>query len=110
VTEEVIKPHRHEETREAIDKEIHQDHYHTTVQPVAAKEVMPEQHMHQTAPQVEREYYHGNEEEERQRQAAELAQFRDTRAMEQTTASAGAVEAVAGEHHHHHGRYHLNLL
>lgn len=27
VTSETVKPHRHEETREAIDKEIHQDHY-----------------------------------------------------------------------------------
>lgn len=34
VTSETVKPHRHEETTEAVDREVHQDHYHTTVQPV----------------------------------------------------------------------------
>lgn len=28
VTSETIKPHRHEETTEAIDREVHQHHYH----------------------------------------------------------------------------------
>ena len=28
VTSEVIKPHVHEETQEAVDREVHQHHYH----------------------------------------------------------------------------------
>lgn len=27
VTSETVKPHRHEETTEAVDREVHQDHY-----------------------------------------------------------------------------------
>jgi len=110
VTDEVIKPHRHEETREAVDREIHRDHYHTTVQPVQHRETLPEQHQHNVAPQIEREYHHGNEEEDRQRATAELGQFRDTRQMEQTTQSAAAIPSVAGEHTHHHGRCYFELL
>jgi len=84
---------------------VHTDHYHTTVQPIAHQEVLPEQHVSQVAPQIEREYRHGNEEQERARAEAQLQEFRDTRAVEQTTQSMEAAPTVAGEHVHHHGEY-----
>lgn len=31
VTWETVKPHRHEVITEAVDREVHQHHYHTTV-------------------------------------------------------------------------------
>ena len=42
VSEETVKPTRHEELTEAVDREVHQDHYHTTVQPIQHQEVKPE--------------------------------------------------------------------
>ncbi|KAK5955250.1 hypothetical protein OHC33_003932 [Knufia fluminis] len=102
VVSETVKPHRHEETQEAIDREVHQDHYHTTVQPVAHKERLPEQHRHNIVPQVEREFRHDNEAETKQRVSAELGQFQNTSTTHQTSYSTSAAPTVAGEHVHHH--------
>ena len=109
MTSEVVKPHRHEEVTEAVDREIHQDHYHTTVQPLQHKEKLPEQHQHNIAPQVEREFHHGNAEEDRSRVAADLGQFRDTSTTHETTHSTAAAPSVAGEHVHHHGKNYPQL-
>lgn len=38
VTEEHIQPHRHEEVLTAVDRDVHQDHHHTNVQPINVKE------------------------------------------------------------------------
>lgn len=40
VTQEAVKPHQHEQVTTALDKEIHQDHHHTTVQPLKHREVL----------------------------------------------------------------------
>lgn len=87
VTSETVKPHRHEETTEAVDREVHQHHYHTTVQPISHREQLPEQHSHNLAPQVNREYRHGNEAETQQRVKSELGQFQNTSTTHQTTQS-----------------------
>lgn len=102
VTSETVKPHRHEETTEAVDREVHQDHYHTTVQPIQHREVIPEKHTHNLAPQVNREFKHDNEQETQRRVASELGQFQNTQQIHQTTHSAQAAPAVTGEHVHHH--------
>lgn len=39
-TEEHIMPHKHEHVTTAIDKEVHQHHHHTTVQPITHKETL----------------------------------------------------------------------
>eukprot|EP00262_Sarcandra_glabra_P013348 TRINITY_DN3678_c0_g1_i1.p1 TRINITY_DN3678_c0_g1~~TRINITY_DN3678_c0_g1_i1.p1 ORF type:complete len:306 (+),score=26.89 TRINITY_DN3678_c0_g1_i1:88-918(+) len=102
VTSETIKPHRHEETTEAVDREVHQHHYHTTVQPLAHKERLPEKHTHNVAPQVEREYKHDNEADTHKRVSAELGRFQNTSTTRETTHSTEAAPMVAGEHVHHH--------
>lgn len=86
VTSETVKPHRHEETTQAIDREVHQDHYHTTVQPIAHKEVLPEKHHHVQAPTIEKEYKHDDGETQR-RVSAELAQFKNTSTTTETSHS-----------------------
>lgn len=102
VTSETIKPHRHEETTEAIDREVHQHHYHTTVQPVQHQEVLPEKHSHNLIPQVEREVRHDNEQETSRRVQSELGQFKNTSVVHDTTHSTQAAPQVVGEHVHHH--------
>jgi hypothetical protein len=39
VTAEHLYPQQHEEVVTAVDREIHQDHHQTIVQPIMAKEV-----------------------------------------------------------------------
>lgn len=102
VTSEVIKPHRHEEITEAIDREVHQDHYHTTVQPIAHTERLPEKHVHNLAPRIEKEFRHDNEDETHRRVSQELSQFRNTQTVTETTHTRQAAPTVAGEHVHHH--------
>lgn len=93
VTSETVKPHRHEEVTEAVNREVHQDHYHTTIQPVSHKERLPEKHTHNLAPQVEREFRHGDDREVQQGVNAELGQFQDTTRTGQTTTSSAAAPA-----------------
>lgn len=102
VVSETIKPHRHEETTEAIDREVHQDHYHTTIQPVQHREVLPEKHTHNLVPQIEKEFRHDNEDETRRTVSAELARFQNTSTTARTTTSHQQAAAVTGEHVHHH--------
>jgi hypothetical protein len=72
------------------------------VQPIEHKEVLPEQHTHNLAPQVEKTFVHGDIEQDKEKHAANLAQFQDTRTVEETTQSTAAASSVAGEHVHHH--------
>lgn len=110
VTSETIKPHRHEETTEAVDREVHQDHYHTTVQPISHRETLPEKHTHNALPQVSREFRHDNEQETKSRVSAELGQFANTSRTHETRHTASAAPQVVGEHVHHHGMYQHNCI
>lgn len=40
VTEEHVRPQEHEAVKTAVEKEVHRDHHHTTVQPVQDREVL----------------------------------------------------------------------
>ncbi|KAL8243824.1 hypothetical protein R6Q59_010082 [Mikania micrantha] len=102
VTSETVKPHRHEQTTEAVDREVHQHHYHTTVQPLKHEETLPEKHTHQQMPVQEREYHHGDRDEIKRSIDAEAAQFADTSRTHQTTHSHAQAPAATGEHVHHH--------
>jgi len=102
VVKEEIKPTRHEEIQEAVDREVHQDHYHTTIQPLQAQEVLPEKHMHQMKGVVEKTYEHGDDRETRLRLEREAAQFKDSQIVHETRTTTAAAPVVAGEHVHHH--------
>lgn len=102
ITSEVIKPHRHEETTEAVDREVHQHHHHTTVQPLQHKETLPEQHSHNIKEVEKRQYNHDNEQETKLRLQNERSQFKDSSMTAETTHTQSAAQTVAGEHVHHH--------
>jgi len=102
VTREVIKPHVHEEATQAIDREVHQHHYHTTVQPLTAQEVLPEKHTHNILAAEEREFHHDNAKDTEARLASELGHFKDTRRIEPVVQTQAAAATVTGEHVHHH--------
>merc|ERR1711959_724677 len=87
VTEEHVKPQRHENVTKAVDREVHQDHHHTVVQPIKHKEVLPEKHTHTAAPVEHKEFHHGDDKKINTHLEREAAQFKDTSTTHNTTVS-----------------------
>jgi len=102
VQHEKVTPTRQENVTTAVDREVHQDHHHTSVQPIKDREILPEQHSHQMGGVEHRNIEHGNDQHVKDRLAAEQAQFKNTREVDSTQHSSGNNTAVAGEHVHHH--------
>ncbi|KAK1834557.1 hypothetical protein QBC39DRAFT_369061 [Podospora conica] len=102
VEHKTIKPTQHEEINTAINKEIHQDHYHRTVQPVQATEVLPEQHTSRVAGTVQREFDNRDTEATERAMRAEAGKLRNERHVEGVTKTQSRAPVVQGEHVHHH--------
>lgn len=102
VERETVKPMQREERTVATDREVHQDHYHTTVQPVQHSETLPEQHHHNIIPVEHRTHDHRNKQETESHLQREAAQFKDESVRHDMKHSTGAAPSVAGEHVHHH--------
>jgi hypothetical protein len=102
VASERIRPTRHEEAQEAVDREVHQDHHHTTIQPIQHQEILPEKHHHVVKDTINKEFHHGNDHETRQRLECEAAQFKNTAHTHETRHTTAAAPRVEGEHVHHH--------
>lgn len=100
--EHETKTNKHE-TREqdVIEKERHQDHYHTTIQPLQDREELPEEHKHEQGATQYREVDHddGGAKDEVDAQRAE---FRNTSEQAATQESKTKEATVSGEHVHHH--------
>lgn len=101
VTHERVQSAEHHNITTAIDREIHQHHYQTHVQPVAHKEVLPEQHHHKVRDVETRHHHHGKDAETEAALAEQAAKFRDTQEVLPTKVSQSHNTAV-GEHVHHH--------
>ena len=99
--EEVIRTER-DEMQTAIDREVHQDHYHTSVQIVKDREVLPEQHTDRVVPIENRSFQHGNPDHVKQRLEAEAAQFKSTRSVSEVQHSTTTNPTISSEHVHHH--------
>merc|ERR1712078_615016 len=102
VTEEHVKPHEHETITTAVDREVHQDHHQTRIQPVNAKETLPETSEHVMEPTVHKSFEHMNEAQERQKLDAERAAFHNSSVTHDTTHSTTMAPAITGERVHHH--------
>lgn len=107
VTDEHIRPHRHEEIATVIDKEIHQDHHHTTVQPIKVSETLPEKHTHNMIPVEHKSYEHDNERDLRAALDRETAKYRDSSITHNATVTTTNAPTVSGEHIHHHVHEHV---
>ncbi|KAK6442641.1 hypothetical protein LTR95_001120 [Oleoguttula sp. CCFEE 5521] len=91
-----------EEVVSAIDKEVHQDHYHTSVQPVKDREIHPEQHHHNIVPVKHRSFEREEAEKLKAKLASEQAQFHDYQQVVKGSTHRLVAHIVAGEHVHHH--------
>jgi len=103
VQKETVNEQRREEQQVVRDREVHQDHFHTSVQPVKDREVLPEQHHHNMVGVDHHTHDHRDHAGTKERLEQEAAQFRNesVRAPAQHTTTAGVPE-IAGEHVHHH--------
>ena len=102
VTSEVVKPVKHEEVQQAVDREVHQDHYHTTVQPIQHQEMRPERHSHQMGAVQERSFEHDDPNVVKQKLAHVTAGFKNTAITQDTKHTTAAAPTIEGEHVHHH--------
>lgn len=102
VQNETVVAKQHEQQTVAVDREVHQDHYHTTVQPVKDQEILPEQHHHNLKATEHRSFEHDNPDQVKQRLAQEQAQFRDTSERVEGERTTSVAPTVGGEHVHHH--------
>lgn len=94
---------REHETRErdVVEKEVHKDHYHTTVQPLKDREVEDTEHKFEQAPT---EYRETDKDDGAAKAQAEknLSGFQDTVEEGKTKETEAKDETVMGEHVHHH--------
>jgi len=102
ILHETVNRTQHEDVTTVIDKEIHQDHYHTSVQPITDRQVLPESHTHNLVAVEHRNVDHGDAKEIEARLAREAQQFKDERLVGDTTHTHSVNPVVAGEHIHHH--------
>lgn len=102
VQHENVTPTRQENVTTAVDREVHQDHHHTSIQPIQDREVLPEQHTHQMGGVEHRNIKHGDDSHVKERLAAEAAQFKNTREVGSTQHEQSTAAGVQGEHVHHH--------
>ena len=99
--ETIRKEHETKEER-IVDKEKHQHHYHTTVQPLEDREVLPTKVDQEVAPSEVREYNHDDGEDVKGKVDARNAGFQSTTEEGKTFETTTKDETVAGEQVHHH--------
>ena len=80
----------------AIDKEVHQDHYHTSVQPVEDVVQLKEQHHHNIVPVEHRSFEHDSPEQVQLRLQQEQAKFRDEQERIEGQKTSSVAPIVAG--------------
>jgi len=100
VVHEDVKSHQHEKVDTEVDHEVHQDHYHTTIQPVKDKNVLPTKHVYKEN-EFEEEIDHRNNDAKLKAQE-EAARIHDEKNVHDTTKSKEYVPAKEHEHVHHH--------
>ncbi|EWY83583.1 hypothetical protein FOYG_13390 [Fusarium oxysporum NRRL 32931] len=100
VVHEDVKSHEHEKVDTEVDHEVHQDHYHTTIQPVKDKNVLPTKHVYKEN-EVEEEIDHRNN-EAKLKAKEEAARIKNEKNVEDTTHSREYAPTKEHEHIHHH--------
>ncbi|KAI0801637.1 hypothetical protein GGR55DRAFT_469564 [Xylaria sp. FL0064] len=101
--ETVHKKHQQREQK-VVDKERHQDHHKTTVQPLKEREVLPEEHVHEQA-DTRRHYVDHRDERDRDAKVMlerKQGQFKNTTEEAGTKSQTVYEPTLTSEHVHHH--------
>ncbi|KAI1263469.1 hypothetical protein F5Y18DRAFT_129372 [Xylariaceae sp. FL1019] len=99
--ETVRRKHEHRE-QEVIDRERHQDHYKTTVQPLKDRDVGDTEHKYEEAGVEHRHISHDKGDDAKAILARKKAQFEDTSKDARTEHKHTKEAAEEHEHVHHH--------
>lgn len=105
VEHEHVQREQKEKEYVAIDRERHQDHHQTKVQPIVDSEVLPEQHHHVSEAAEKRVFAHGDDKAAERDQAAEadaLGVHENKRTVSKAQATQDEAQVLEGEHIHHH--------
>ena len=102
VQNETITRREHEQSTTAVDREVHQDHYHTSEQPVNHSEILPEQHHHKAAAVETRSFEHDSPDQVKRGLEDERARYQDTQTRAEGEKTFSENQGVQGEHMHHH--------
>ncbi|KAI1111620.1 hypothetical protein F5Y14DRAFT_305170 [Nemania sp. NC0429] len=102
VEHETIRKQHEQREQKVVDRERHQDHYKTTVQPLKEREVMPERHMHEEADVRHRYIDHDREHDAKVMLERKQAQFQDTKEEHEVRGETIKEPTVASERTHHH--------
>ena len=98
VVHEDVKRHEHEQVDTVVDKEVHKDHYHTTVQPIKDKKVLPTKHVYkENEAEVEIDHRDGTAKEQARQEAAAMKSEKD---VKDTTYSKEHAPVKENEHVH----------
>ncbi|KAI2632905.1 hypothetical protein GGS21DRAFT_147200 [Xylaria nigripes] len=99
--ETIQRQHQHREQK-VVDKERHQDHYKTTVQPLKEREVRPEQHSHEQADTRHEHHNHTRERDAKRMVHRQQAQFKDETREGGMAREVVREPTLTSEHVHHH--------
>ncbi|KAI1844175.1 hypothetical protein JX266_009659 [Neoarthrinium moseri] len=100
VVHEDVKAHEHEKVDTVVDKDVHQDHYRTTIQPIQDKNVLATKHEYREN-EAERDIDHRDNKAKEQAKR-EAAKFHNEKIVEDTTHSKERAPTKKEEHIHHH--------
>lgn len=85
VVHEDVKRHEHEQVDTVVDKEVHKDHYHTTIQPIKDEKIIPAKHVFKnTEAELEIDHRDNTAKSEAKREAATI---QNKRKVQDTTHS-----------------------
>ena len=101
VEHETVVKELEEKEKTVIDKERHQDHYHTTVVPAQAQEVLPEEHRYEDTATEVKEFEH-DDGAAQSKSNARNAGFSSTTEEEKVEAKTKEATEVGSEQVHHH--------
>ncbi|KAG6039420.1 hypothetical protein E4U41_002662 [Claviceps citrina] len=107
VVDEHVRPKQHEEVTTAVDREVHQDHHQTIVQPIKDREVLPEKHTQNVLPTEHKTVEHGHQENVEAALKRDEARFKNTTTAHETERTTSAAPVVASERIHHHVHHHI---
>ncbi|KAI1434156.1 hypothetical protein GGR50DRAFT_695436 [Xylaria sp. CBS 124048] len=100
VEHETVRREHQQREQKVVEKERHQDHFKTTVQPLKEREVKPEHHVHeQAAVQTE---HHDHDRNAKHVVNNQQSKFKDERREADTATKVTQEPTLTSEHVHHH--------
>ena len=93
---------RHEVITDAVDREVHQVHYHTSVQPVHDVQELTQEHIHRVTDVQHSEVDHGDDEADRLRLLRDADNYKNSYKTADPKYFRTENPKVIGEHVHHH--------